>query len=121
MPNGMKYSEEGIYDYTPIRGESGYVHQRAQACRVPVTFALIVRLPQIQGAGLWRDPAGGKARFVRPLGACFAGLAVGIAKRASAARTGASTEPIVHDSDMRKAFIQGRVLDDADRGQKCER
>jgi hypothetical protein len=127
MPATMKYSEEGIYDHQPMRGEVRFPKRAAHpflaanvalttpglsGCRRRVTQNRRPRPPQTWQRPPCEQEAHGPCVAALttihriPLLTCIPGLNL-------------SDDPIVHESEMRRSFLQGRVLEDDDRGKAC--
>ncbi|EDQ93053.1 uncharacterized protein MONBRDRAFT_22420 [Monosiga brevicollis MX1] len=112
MPSSMSYSKEGVYDYLPAQGgRAGGTTETADSDEDGANALAMPSSMKYSEEGIYDQvPMRGEQ-----------GYAEQGSQYTPAAAQAAFTDVVVHDSDMRKAFIQGRTLDDPDRGQKCSR
>eukprot|EP00049_Salpingoeca_infusionum_P026381 m.25442 g.25442 ORF g.25442 m.25442 type:complete len:610 (+) comp8714_c0_seq2:44-1873(+) len=96
MPSSMQYSEDGTYEHLPT----------------PID-------PDMMPTGMEYSQDGIYESFPAMKGE--AGYAVGQTEAKSVARSAKQyfEEPVVHESEVRRSFVQGRVLEDEDRSKKC--
>lgn len=97
MPTSMAYTEEGAYDNTPA--------QKAEAEGLEMPSGM-------------KYSEEGVYDHVQPMRG-EEGYDDGQTEAASEVAKTAFDDPIVHESEMRRSFLQGRILEDPDRGKAC--
>eukprot|EP00043_Microstomoeca_roanoka_P017212 m.179044 g.179044 ORF g.179044 m.179044 type:complete len:632 (-) comp16599_c0_seq7:1004-2899(-) len=94
MPTSMTFSEEGIYDNLPA--------EKDQHLSMPSKMSY-------SKEGAYESlPMRGEEGYTK-----------GQTEVKGGKHKAFFDEPIVHESEVRRAFLQGRTLEDPDRGQKC--